>query len=271
MTPFSCDQAARTRAPLLLSNWLAMTTPAISLKNVSRRFGALQAVRDVTFDVMPGERRAVLGPNGAGKTTLFNTICGDFPPTEGAVQFFGADITALKPHQRTRLGLGRTYQTSLLFNGLSVIDNLFIAARGVTPGRFSFKVPGRDDPGLVKARAMAERMRLSHLRDARVEELSHGQRRQLEVGMAMIGDPKVLMLDEPAAGLSPGDRPELLRLLRELPRDLTLILIEHDMDIALPAADIVTVMKDGQVVVEAPPDRIESDPVVQAIYLGGGH
>jgi branched-chain amino acid transport system ATP-binding protein len=246
-------------------------TPAISLKNVSRRFGALQAVRDVSFDVMPGERRAVLGPNGAGKTTLFNTICGDFPPTEGSIAFFGQAITALKPHQRTRLGIGRTYQTSLLFNGLSVLDNLFIAARGVQPGRFSFKVPGAGDEGVLKARRMADRMRLAHMVDTRVDELSHGQRRQLEVGMAMISDPKVLMLDEPAAGLSPGDRPELLKLLRELPRELTLILIEHDMDIALPAADIVTVMKDGQVVVEAAPDKIESDPVVQAIYLGGGH
>ncbi len=245
--------------------------PAISLRNVSRRFGALQAVRDVTFDVMPGERRAVLGPNGAGKTTLFNTICGDFPPTEGSISFFGRAITTLKPHERTRLGIGRTYQTSLLFNGLSVLDNLFIAARGVRPGRFSFRVPHAGDEGLAKARAMADRMRLSHLAEARVDELSHGQRRQLEVGMAMIGDPKVLMLDEPAAGLSPGDRPELLKLLKELPRDLTLILIEHDMDIALPAADIVTVMKDGAVVVEATPDKIESDPTVQAIYLGGGH
>ena len=114
-------------------------------------------------------------------------------------------------------------------------------------------------------------MRLSHLLGADVAALSHGQRRQLEVGMALAGNPRLLMLDEPAAGLSPGDRPELLRLLQELPRSLTLILIEHDMDIALPAADIVTVMKDGAVVVEAPPGLIESDPVVQAIYLGGGH
>ncbi|MBX9752546.1 MAG: ABC transporter ATP-binding protein [Roseococcus sp.] len=252
-----------------------MTVPAIHLSGVSRRFGALQAVRDVSFDVAPGERRAVLGPNGAGKTTLFNTICGDFPPTAGRIEFFGADITTLKPHQRTRLGIGRTYQTSLLFNGLSVLDNLFIAVRGLQPNRFSFLRPGRADPGLAKARELAERMRLSHLLGSEVIHLSHGQRRQLEVGMALAGDPRLLMLDEPAAGLSPGDRPELLKLLRELPRSLTLILIEHDMDIALPAADIVTVMKDGEVVVEATPDRIESDPVVQAIYLGapggGGH
>ncbi len=248
-----------------------MTEPAIRLRHVGRHFGALHAVRDVTFDVMPGERRAVLGPNGAGKTTLFNTICGDFPPTAGSIALFGTDITRLKPHHRTRLGIGRTYQTSLLFNGLTVRENLFIAVRGLRPNRFSFRRPHADDDGMAKARDLADRMRLSHLLEAEVLNLSHGQRRQLEVGMALAGDPRVLMLDEPAAGLSPGDRPELLSLLRGLPRTLTLILIEHDMDIALPAADIVTVMKDGEVVVEAPPDRIEDDPVVQAIYLGGGH
>ena len=247
-----------------------MTETAISLRHVSRRFGALRAVHDVSFDVRSGERRAVLGPNGAGKTTLFNTICGDFPPTAGTIHLFGEDITHAKAHQRTRLGIGRTYQTSLLFNGLTVLENLFIAVRGLRPNRFSFLRPRRGDEATAKARAIAERMRLSHLLGSEVVNLSHGQRRQLEVGMALAGDPRVLMLDEPAAGLSPGDRPELLRLLRELPAELTLILIEHDMDIALPAADIVTVMKDGEVVVEATPDRIENDPVVQAIYLGSG-
>ena len=248
-----------------------MTQPALRLTGVSRRFGALQAVRNVTFDIMPGERRAVLGPNGAGKTSLFNTICGDYPPTAGSIALFGADIPGLRPHQRTRLGIGRTYQTSLLFDGLTVQDNLFIAVRGLRPNRFSFLRPRRDDANIIKARELAERMRLGHLLQTEVLNLSHGQRRQLEVGMALAGDPRVLMLDEPAAGLSPGDRPELLRLLRELPRTLTLVLIEHDMDIALPAADMVTVMKDGEVVVEATPDRIEQDPLVQAIYLGGPH
>lgn len=248
-----------------------MSAPAIELNAVSRRFGALQAVRDVTLSVQPGERRAILGPNGAGKTTLFNTICGDFPPTSGTIRFFGQEITAMKPHQRTRLGIGRTYQTSLLFDGLSVRENLFLAVRGVKGGRFSMARPAAGDPDLARVDELAERMRLTHRREAPVSELSHGQRRQLEVGMALAGEPRLLMLDEPAAGLSPGDRPELLRLLNELPRTLTLILIEHDMDIALAASDLVTVMKDGEVVVESTPDRIGSDPVVQAIYLGEGH
>ncbi|WP_255448318.1 ABC transporter ATP-binding protein [Telmatospirillum sp. J64-1] len=242
--------------------------PALSLKGVGRRFGALQAVRDVTFDVAQGERRAILGPNGAGKTTLFNTICGDFPPTSGSILLFGEDISALKAYQRARLGIGRTYQSSLLFDGLSVIDNLYLAIRGARPGRFSMVKPGRDNPELARARELAEMVRLGHVQDRLVTELSYGQRRQLEVGMAMGLSPRLLMLDEPAAGLSPIERPELSRLLRELPRSLTVVLIEHDMDIALPMADRVTVMKDGAVVVENTPDNIQTDPMVHEIYLG---
>ncbi len=241
---------------------------AIELSNISRRFGALKAVDGATLTVAEGERRVILGPNGAGKTTLFNVVCGDYAPTSGRIKFFGRDITRLPPHRRARLGVGRTYQNSLLFNGLSVIENLYLAVRGVKPRRFSLLRPRRDEPHLAAARVAADRVRLSHKVNAKVEDLSHGQRRQLEVGMALAADPKLLMLDEPAAGLSPAERPELLRLLRELPASLTLILIEHDMDIALPIADIVTVMKDGAIVVESTPDRIEHDPVVQAIYLG---
>jgi branched-chain amino acid transport system ATP-binding protein len=243
-------------------------TPALALHGVGRRFGALAAVGNVSLTVAAGERRAVLGPNGAGKTTLFNLICGDFPPSSGRVELFGRDITALPPHHRARNGVGRTYQNSLLFNGLTVADNLVIAVRGARPGRFSWLPPKRADR--EKARALAERVRLSHVLGTEVASLSHGQRRQLEVGMALACDPRLLMLDEPAAGLSPVERPELLKLLRGLPREITLVVIEHDMDIALPIADLVTVMKDGEVVVEGPPATIETDPTVQAIYLGHG-
>jgi branched-chain amino acid transport system ATP-binding protein len=243
-------------------------TPALALHGVGRRFGALAAVGNVTLTVAAGERRAVLGPNGAGKTTLFNLICGDFPPSSGRVELFGQDITALPPHHRARNGVGRTYQTSLLFNGLTVADNLVIAVRGARPGRFSWLPPSREDR--AKARALAERVRLSHMLGTEVASLSHGQRRQLEVGMALACDPRLLMLDEPAAGPLPVERPELLKLMRDLPREITLVVIEHDMDIALPIADLVTVMKDGEVVVEGPPAMIETDPTVQAIYLGHG-
>jgi branched-chain amino acid transport system ATP-binding protein len=225
-------------------------------------------VRFDTFDSAHGERRAILGPNGAGKTTLFNLVCGDFMPTSGTVRLFGEDITRLPAHKRARRGIGRTYQTSLLFNGMSVLENLYVAVRGARPNRFSFRAPKASDADLAKARTLAERVRLSHMGDRLVAELSHGQRRQLEVGMALACDPRLLMLDEPAAGLSAAERPELNRLLKDLPRDLTLILIEHDMDVALPNADIVTVMKDGAVVVENTPDKIQDDPLVYEIYLG---
>jgi branched-chain amino acid transport system ATP-binding protein len=137
------------------------------------------------------------------------------------------------------------------------------------PGRLSLWKAGRGDAAVAKARALAERVRVDGLLDTTIDTISHGQRRQVEVGMALASDPRLLMLDEPAAGLSAGERPELMRLIRDLPRELTLILIEHDMDVALPNSDIVTVMKDGEVVVENTPDRIADDPVVQAIYLGG--
>lgn len=244
---------------------------ALVADKVERSFGALKAVRDVTLTIAPGERRAILGPNGAGKTTLFNTICGDYPPTAGRITLFGQDITSLTPHRRARLGIGRTYQSSLLFTGLTVLENLYLGVRGAMPNRLSLWKAGGDDPSLAKARRIAEQVRVDTLCGARIDSISHGQRRQVEVGMALASDPRLLMLDEPAAGLSAAERPELVKLIRELPRELTLILIEHDMDVALPNCDIVTVMKDGAVVVENTPDRIADDPVVQSIYLGGGH
>ncbi len=257
----------RTHAPL--------SPPAIRLERVSRQFGAVQAVLDVSLEVPAGERRAILGPNGAGKTTLFNLICGDFPPTRGTVALFGEDITRLPAHRRTRAGIGRTYQNSLLLDGLSVRDSLYLAVRGARAGRFSLLRSSQGDVHRAAARQVAERVRMDHLLDRQARDLSHGQRRQLEVGMALASKPRLLMLDEPGAGLSPAERPELLRLLQELPRSLSLVLIEHDMDIALPVADRVTVMKDGEVAVESTPDAISDHPVVRAIYLGadkgGGH
>lgn len=245
-----------------------MLVDALMLEGVGRRFGQLHAVKGVDMRISAGERRAVLGPNGAGKTTLFNLVCGDFLPTSGTISLFGEDITELPAHKRARRGIGRTYQTSLLFNGLSVADNLLIALRGVRSNRFSLRIPRRGDRQQAEVRELADRVRLSHLIDRTVDELSHGQRRQLEVGMALACQPRVLMLDEPAAGLSPAERPELSRLLKSLPRTLTLILVEHDMDVALPVSDIVTVMKDGEVMVEEPPDQIVDHPLVNEIYLG---
>ena len=243
---------------------------ALVLEGVGRRFGALAAVSDVSLRIRAGERRAILGPNGAGKTTLFNTICGDYPPTSGRVLFFGQDISRLKPHLRVRRGIGRTYQSSILFNGLTVQENLFLAVRAARPGRFSLWKTGPGHPDLERVQELAERVAVTELLATRIDAISHGQRRQVEIGMALAGDPKLLMLDEPAAGLSAAERPRLISLIGALPRDLTLILIEHDMDVALSNADQVTVMKDGRVVAENTPDLIVDDPVVRSIYLGEG-
>lgn len=247
------------------------TADALVLTGVGRRFGALAAVSDVTLRIRTGERRAILGPNGAGKTTLFNTICGDYPPTSGMIRYFGQDISRLKPHQRSRLGIGRTYQSSILFNGLTVLENLYLAVRAARPGRFSLLKAGKGDADVARAKALADRVRVSALLDTRIDAISHGQRRQVEIGMALAGEPKLLMLDEPAAGLSAAERPELVALIRSLPRSLTLVLIEHDMDVALSNADMVTVMKDGRIVAENTPALIADDPMVRSIYLGEGH
>lgn len=244
---------------------------ALRLQGVGRRFGALQALRDVNMEVVAGERRAILGPNGAGKTTLFNVVTGDYLPTSGRIELNGVDVTHLPPHRRTRLGLSRTYQNSQLFMGLSVADSLFLAVRGVQSGRFSLRCPRPDDPGRARAVEVAALVGLDDLLEAPVRALSHGQQRQLELGMALAGRPRILMLDEPAAGLSPGERSILSRLLAGLPREITVILVEHDMDVALQAVDRVTVMHNGAIIVEGSPADIQSDSTVQAIYLGHHH
>jgi branched-chain amino acid transport system ATP-binding protein len=247
---------------------LLSTGDALRLEGVSRRFGALKAVEDVSFSVAAGGRRAVIGANGAGKTTLFNIITGDFAATAGRVLFFGEDITAHPPHERIRAGLRRTYQSSLLFRDLTVRDNLFLAVRGVARGRFSLLRPGRASPSRAAADDLLERVRLTAVADEPVAALSHGQQRQLEIGMALAGAPRLILFDEPAAGLSPAERRELVALLRALPPHMSFILIEHDLEIALRVVDRVSVMHNGRLLKEGTPAEIENDPEVQQIYMG---
>jgi len=243
--------------------------PILRLRGVGRRFGGVQAVRDVDLDVAHGERRAILGPNGAGKTTLFNLIAGDFAPTAGTIEAMGTDVTLLPARVRPRLGIARTYQKSRLFPGLTVEDNLYLAIVGHDGGRLKvIKSPVLEKAQRERARAAAERVWLADSLHTLVGSLSHGQQRQLEVGMASATDPKLMMLDEPASGLSRGERERLTELLLSLPAEVTLILIEHDMDIALRVAQYVTMMHDGQKVVEGTPDEIRGNQMVHDIYLG---
>jgi branched-chain amino acid transport system ATP-binding protein len=249
----------------------ASTANALELRGVTRLFGALVALADVTLTVRPGERRAVLGSNGAGKTTLFNCVTGDFPPNSGTIRFFGEDVTHFPPHERIRRGLRRTYQISALFTGLPVIDNVYLACCGVSRGRFSLLRPRRDDAVLQAAENLVQAVHLAEVKEQRVAELSHGQQRQLEIALALAGAPRFILFDEPAAGLSPTERSELIEILTSLPAHIGYIIIEHDMDVALRVVTSVTMMHNGRIFKEGRPEEIESDPEVQELYLGGGH
>jgi branched-chain amino acid transport system ATP-binding protein len=244
--------------------------PILALRGVGRRFGGVHAVRDVNLEVRPGERRAILGPNGAGKTTLFNLISGEFPPSAGSVELFGQNVTRAPARKRARMGLSRTFQTSRLFLGLSVEDNLYLAVLGFHGGHLRLVKNRQDSEMRERARAMAAAVGLEGVLDVLVSELSHGEQRQLEVGMARVSDPKLMMLDEPAAGLSRAERVRLTDTLLKLDPSITLILIEHDMDVALRAAEWVTMMHDGRVIVEGTPDEIRANETVHDLYLGSG-
>src|SRR5277367_2519283 len=244
---------------------------ALELRGVTRLFGALAALVDISLTVRPGERRAVLGSNGAGKTTLFNCITGDFLPTSGTIRFFGEDVTHFPAYERIRRGLRRTYQISALFPGLTVRDNVYLACRGVSRGRFSLLRPRPNDALMHSAEALIQAVHLAPVRERRVAELAHGQQRQLEIALALAGAPRFILFDEPAAGLSPNERGDLVAILTALPGHIGYIIIEHDMDVALRVVESVTMMHNGRIFKEGPPQEIETDPEVQELYLGGGH
>jgi branched-chain amino acid transport system ATP-binding protein len=239
------------------------------LRGVGRRFGGLHAVREVDLDVMPGERRAILGPNGAGKTTLFNVIAGDFAPTSGTVELFGDDVTFAPARKRTKLGLARTYQQSRMLLGLTVEDSIYLSILGVSAGHMRPVIlPKKDKELRERARAAAGRVGIHDKLGELVGSLSHGEHRQVAIAMSLASEPKMLMLDEPAAGLSRGERQLLTELLIGLDRGITLLLIEHDMDVALHVAERVTMMHDGRVIVEGTPAEIRGNQLVHDLYLG---
>ena len=245
------------------------TEPVLRLEGVSRRFGGLVAVDGVSLTLGPRRRLAVIGPNGAGKTTLFRLIAGDVPPSQGRIFLFGREVTRLPAHRRARLGLSRTFQVSNLFAGLSVLDNARLAAQAGQPGRWRRLGPVRpgDRVGLAAMEAL-ERAGIAARAGDRVAELSHGEQRQLEVALALATLPRLLLLDEPAAGLSAGERSRLRELLGSLPDSLPMLLIEHDMTLALSLADEVLCLHNGRPIALGPPDRVRGDPTVQAVYLG---
>jgi branched-chain amino acid transport system ATP-binding protein len=244
-------------------------TTLLKLSSVSVAFGGLLALGGIDLDVAQGERLAVLGPNGAGKTTLFNVVAGDIRPTSGRVSIKDIDCTSLPSRRRPSLGVARTYQRTRLFAGLTVEDNLYLALIGNEGRHRSLRRTFTDERSREKARVAAETVWLGDHIDSCVGDLSHGQQRQLEVGMAMVTDPDLMMLDEPASGLSRGERERLVELLESLAPGVTLLLIEHDMDVALRVASRVVVMADGLMIATGTPDEIRGSAIVRDVYLGG--
>lgn len=241
----------------------------LTLKDISVTFGSLRAVDAVNLAIPAGQRRAIIGPNGAGKTTLFNAIAGVVPSSSGNVRFGGLDITTYSTHQRAALGVARTFQITNLFPELQVEENILLAVRGLSSRKFSFFSNG--SPNADESKAIDLALSNAQLTDKRYVEtrtLSYGEQRQLEMAMALVQKPKLLLLDEPAAGLSPAERVNMADVINGLPRDLTLILIEHDMDLALRLVDYVTCLHFGKVLTEGTPDEIRADSLVEEVYLG---
>jgi branched-chain amino acid transport system ATP-binding protein len=245
--------------------------PVLELKDLSKTFGGLRAVRGVSLKIMPGERKAVIGPNGAGKTTLFNLITGIFPASSGQVLLFGNDVTSWPSHRRTALGMARTFQVTSLFPRLTVLDNVLLAIKGRRASKFVMWRPlssYRD--AYDKAHGLLERAAFLDRKDTEVRYLSHGEQRQLEIVLGLAGDPDILLLDEPAAGLSSGESAEMAHFLQKLDPKIALLLIEHDMDIVFDVAGDISVLHFGEILESGPAERIRSSAKVQEIYLGTG-
>ena len=246
-------------------------TGRLEIERLTRYFGALGAVNGVTLSVAPRERRAIIGPNGAGKTTLFNLITGHLAPTGGRIVFDGATISGLPPHRVARRGIARSFQRTNLFPRLTVLENLRLAAAAGERG--SYRLVGsvaRLAGPLRRAHETAEAIGLADRIDAPAGALSYGEQRQLEIGVALATSPRLLLLDEPTAGMSPEETHRMTRLLAGLPREVTVLIIEHDMDVVFSLADRITVLHHGEVLVEGPPDAVRADARVYDVYLGTG-
>ena len=248
-------------------------THALSLSAVSRNFGGIRAVADISFDVSHGKRLTIIGTNGAGKSTLFNLITGVYPLSSGSISVFGQDVSKKPAHSRAKLGIARTFQTSKLFQGLTIRENLYISLRQANGEK---KIgwlanPASSDQLRSDSSSILEKVELLKKADVLVSDISHGESRQLEVAMALAMRPKILMLDEPAAGISPTERGRLVELLKSLDKEMTLVLIEHDMAVALAVADEVIVMHDGTVFMQGSPDEVRGSATVRDLYLGRNH
>jgi branched-chain amino acid transport system ATP-binding protein len=242
---------------------------ALEVRALSKSFGGLRVSENVSFAVAAGERRLVIGPNGAGKTTLFNLITGELRPDSGSVHLFGQDITGLAPHRRAHLGLARTYQIITLFPRDTLLHNVTLALLGLSPLRWNpLDRLASQSSVLAQARDALARVGLDDRADRPLAETPYGERRRVEIAMALAQRPKVLLLDEPFAGLSIPERRGILDLLRGIARDTTIVMIEHDMDVALDFAERITLLNFGEVIVQGTRADVVRDPRTREVYLG---
>jgi branched-chain amino acid transport system ATP-binding protein len=245
---------------------------ALAIRNLEKSFGALRVIHDLNIEVASGARHAVIGPNGAGKTTLFNLITGWLRPDSGAIEFDGADLGRLDQQAITHKGVARSWQRNTLFNALTVLENVRLAVQATDRSRYRMLRDRLSFADVIgRARAVAARMGLEACVDLHVSELSYGQKRQLEVAMALASEPRLLLLDEPAAGTSPAERATLIRLIGELPHEVTLLLVEHDMDVVFEVCERITVLSYGRLLATGTPDEVRNDKDVRDAYLGRRH
>ena len=246
-----------------------MQDAVLELQGLSKSFGGLHAVRGVSLKILPGDRKAIIGPNGAGKTTLFNVITGVLPASSGQVRLFGRDVTAWASHRRTALGMARTFQVTSLFPKLTVLDNVLLAIKGLRPSKFvMWRFLSSYKDVYDKAHHLLEQANFLDRKDTEVRNLSHGEQRQLEIVLGLASDPKILLLDEPAAGLSSGESTEMAEFLMKLDPKLAILLIEHDMDVVFDVASKISVLHFGEILESGTPQQIHSSARVQEIYLG---
>jgi branched-chain amino acid transport system ATP-binding protein len=242
---------------------------ALTVTDLVRHFGGVTALAGVSLEVGVGERRVLLGPNGAGKTTLFHTISGNVMPSSGCINLFGRDITRLRPDRRARLGLARTFQVTNLFLRMTVLDSVLLAVGGESGRPLQPLWPMSSYRGRYEeAHRLLEQWGLAGTARRVVRNLSYGEQRQLELVLALAGAPKILLLDEPTAGLSPAETARVVEMVQRLPRDMTILIIEHDMDVAFELADRIAVMHQGRLIAEGDEAAIRANPQVTEIYLG---
>ena len=242
---------------------------ALTIKKLCKSFGGLHVTTNVDLNVEPGERRLIIGPNGAGKTTLFNLITGELTPDSGAIELFGQDITHVPSRRRAHLGMARTYQIITLFVRDTIIHNVTLALLGLSPSRWNPVIDLRRQGHFVEdAQKALERVGLGHIANRPLAQTSYGERRRVEIAMALTQNPKVLLLDEPFAGLSIDERRDVHQLLLAIPRDVTIVMIEHNMDVALEFAEHITLLHFGEVIVEGNRAEVVADPRTREVYLG---